>query len=518
MRVLESASLDVSKLNPMQQYWAYNALDCCITLEVFEKLAPKIPEAGFAYDMSRTMQGPAFTLMNRGVRLDSNRVLSLLAELREERARCEQTFFRLTTEGLGLEPYYDAKHKKHFGINPNSPQQLQALFYEHLAIPAIKNFNRQTKEETITTNREALEKLQKLPKAKPFCDLILAIRDCDKQTQVLLASQGSNRMHCSYQVAGTLSGRWSSNESAFGGGTNLQNISDEMRRIFVPDPGLKFAQFDLEQAESKLVAYLALLWGDNYLRACLSSDLHTTTTMLVWPDRFPAGNNEPRKIAEQPFYRHFSYRDMAKRGGHGSNYGGSPAVLSMHLKIPREGAESFQHAYFKAFPEIRHWQNSVRLALAKDRSITTPLGRRCFFPGRPWDNDTVKSAIAYSPQSSIGDILNLGFYNVWKNLDSFVCDAGPIQLLTQVHDSIKFQYRPEDESWLIPKVTELLKVPVTIHGRECIINTEAAVGWNWGKFHSKENPHGLMKWKGSDTRDAPAPTSFLDRKLHIAGK
>lgn len=518
MRTLESASLDVSKLSPMQQYWAYNALDCCITFEVFEKLAPKIPEAGFAYDMSRTMQAPAFTLMNRGVRLDKDKVLVQLADLRERRARCEEIFFRLTTEGLGLEPYFDAKHKKHFGINPNSPQQLQALFYEHLAIPAIKNFNRQTKEETITTNREALEKLQKIPKAKPFCDIILAIRDCDKQIQVLLASQGSGRMHCSYQVAGTLTGRWSSNESAFGGGTNLQNISDEMRRIFIPDPGKKFAQFDLEQAESKLVAYLALPWGDNYLRACLSGDLHTTTTMLVWPAIFPEGTNDPRKIAELPFYRHFSYRDMAKRGGHGSNYGGTPAVLSMHLKIPREAAEAFQHAYFKAFTEIRHWQNSVRLALAKDRSIVTPLGRRCFFPGRPWDNDTVKSAIAYGPQSSIGDILNLGFYNVWKNLDSFVRYDGKIELLTQVHDSILFQYNAEDEQWIIPKVAELLKIPVEIHGKECVIGTEGAVGWNWGKFHPKDNPHGLMKWKGSDSRVAPAPASFLDRKLHFPGK
>ena len=518
METFESSTLQVDKLSAMEQYWAYNGLDCCITFEVFEKLEPKLAEAGFAYDMSRTMQAPAFTLMHRGVRLDVNTCLSLLADLRETRERCEKIFYRLAHEGLGIPSYFDSKHKRDFAINPNSPQQLQTLFYEVLAIPAITSFNRQTKEETITTNREALEKLQKIPKAKPFCDLILALRDCDKQIQVLLAAQGAGRMHCSYQVAGTLTGRWSSNESAFGGGTNLQNITDEMRRVFVPDPKKKYAQFDLEQAESKLVAYLALPWGDNYLRACLSGDLHTTTTKLVWPSLFPAGTTDERKIAEQPFYRHFSYRDMAKRGGHGSNYGGSPAVLSMHLKIPRDAAEAFQHAYFGAFPELRHWQNSIRLALAKTRSIVSPLGRRCFFPGRPWDNDTVKSAIAYGPQSSIGDILNLGFYNVCKTLDSFVSDGGPIQLLTQVHDSILFQYDPEDEAWIIPKVAELLKIPVEINDKECIIGTEGAIGWNWGKFHPKNNPHGLMKWKGSDSRVAPAPTSFLDRKLYSPGK
>jgi DNA polymerase-1 len=519
VKILHSSSLvpdskgHLIGLSESEQYFVYNALDCCITFEVMENLDPKLPTS-FAYKMGRAMQAPAWTLMERGVRIDMVRRDEVLSSLRAQRARAKHIFFRLTTEGLGVEPYYDKAKDEWFGINYASPQQLQTLFYSLLALPEQKVYDKTTKDRRVTTNREALEKLQTFDLGKPFCDLILAMRDCDKKIQVLESGLENGRMHCGYQVAGPITGRWSSNESAFGSGTNLQNISDEMRRAFIPDKGKKFCQLDLAQAESKLVAHLALPWGDNYLRACNSGDLHTAVTRLVWPDLFKNTNRPDKEIAKQIFYRGFTYRDMAKRGGHGTNYGGTAAVIAMHLKIPRHQAESFQDAYFRAFPEIKKWHDSVRVALVSTRSLTTPLGRVCHFPGRPTDSDTIKSAIAYGPQSSIGDILNLGFYNVWQQFDRIWNSSAPIEILTQVHDSILFQYDPKDEETLIPLISSSLKVPVEISGQTCIIDVDAQVGWNWGKYNELENPSGLKDYTGRDERSPPEESSVLDRRLH----
>src|SRR6516165_6883191 len=72
--------------------------------------------------------------------------------------------------------------------------------------------------------------------------------------------------------------------SDFGTGTNLQNIEDRLRSVFVADKGMKFAYVDLEQAESRLVG--AIEWNlfrdGTYLDACESGDLHTSVCRLAW--------------------------------------------------------------------------------------------------------------------------------------------------------------------------------------------------------------------------------------------
>jgi len=98
-----------------------------ITMEVFQALSHSIKEVPFAYNMTRAMQAPAFTLMKRGVKVDMARRGEVLNSLSLQRARAEEIFFRLCTEGLGLEPYFDKKHKKHFAINP-APRNSSASF------------------------------------------------------------------------------------------------------------------------------------------------------------------------------------------------------------------------------------------------------------------------------------------------------------------------------------------------------------------------------------------------------
>jgi DNA polymerase I-like protein with 3'-5' exonuclease and polymerase domains len=186
--------------------------------------------------------------MQRGVKVDLDEKIKVIRELRSQNTRLELLLFRILREAFDLE-----------SINYKSPDQLRAFFYgevkeveegkkvtparfsilrcaEHsLLLDPIKVFDKQKKEYRSSTNREALEKLSARPIAKHICEIILLLRDADKKMQVLETGLENGRMHCSYQVAGTLTGRWSSNASAFGSGTNLQNISDEMRRIFVPD-------------------------------------------------------------------------------------------------------------------------------------------------------------------------------------------------------------------------------------------------------------------------------------------
>jgi hypothetical protein len=73
--------------------------------------------------------------------------------------------------------------------------------------------------------------------------------------------------------------------------------------------------------------------------------------------------------------------------------------------------------------------------------------------------------------------------------------------LIQVHDSVLFLYRAEEEDEIIPWLLETMKTRIVLErGREFVVPTEAKVGWNWGDFDETKNPDGLIKWKGGDTR------------------
>jgi DNA polymerase-1 len=499
-KILHSDSMPVGQ-HYDESLWIYNALDNCITYEVHEALAPH--DGGFAYDMTRMMQAPALALMLRGLRIDFHARDEAIHELEQTAQRYNGFLSRLVGGAFGLT------------LNHRSPDQLRAFFYTTLGIPPIYRYDKVKRERVITTNREALEKLQRNSRSAPFATLILALRDIEKRLSTLRTGiDPDGRLRCSYHVAGTETGRWSSSENAFYRGTNLQNISDRLRRIAVPDRGKKFLQFDLAQAESVIVG--AVSGDEAYQEACASGDPHTYVCTLCWPDKpWPEDKRGRRAIAEQKYYRDYSYRDLAKRGGHGSNYGGTPPVLQIHLKIERKVAEDFQARYFRKFPGIRKWHLRVTQQIGSTRTLTTALGRKRYFTGRPSDSSVIKEAIAYEPQSVIGDYLNYGLYRVWHKLEHL---EGRIELLSQVHDSILLQFDPkvEDEAELIREIQSLMAIEIFINGKAFTIRTDAVSGWNWGKQLTRkdgtvENLYGLAEWTGNDDRTAPAEKSQLDR-------
>ena len=481
-------------LSSDEQLWLYNGLDVSITREVYDRLAESQP-GGFAYDMPRQMQAPALAMMRRGVRIDVLARDEETKHLDRELARADYLFARLSAEGWGME------------TNWRSPAQLMELFYNRMGLEPVLIYDKLKRERRPAANIEALEKLHKRPYAQHLVDLILDMRRTKRLRDVLNSGlDPDGRLRCSYQVVGTMTGRWSSNDSAFHSGTNLQNLTDRARRIVVPDPGKVFVQNDLAQAESRMVA--AISQDQAYRDACSSGDLHTTVCRMVWSDiGWPSDPNEHKTFADTTkYYRHFSYRDMAKRAGHASNYGGSPNVLAMHLKIEQKVAADFQTAYFKAFPGIRKWHAKVAAQLARNNTITTALGRRCHFYARPGDNSALKSAIAYEPQSLIGDVLNEGLARVWRQYEL----PGHLQLLLQVHDAICWQAPAATAADLIPQILETLQVPLDIYGYKFYIPSDATWGWNWGKAKynkaskSWTNPAGQREFNPGASIHAPA--------------
>ena len=504
--------------------WFYNALDCMVTLEVFEAIYPQLDEITRPiYDHARDLQGPILDMECRGVRIDADHVRDVSSSLYAKRAQLEEQLKEILIEGLGLAPEVVSSVKKEKGqlvtkYMWNSPAQLKEFFYETLDLPRVRL------QGVVTTNRQALEKLSSYFQAELIVAHIIGIRDINKQLSVLRTGvDRDGRMRASYNIAGTDTGRLASYASAFGSGTNQQNITEELRQIFVADPGKKMAYIDLAQVQSRAVG--AICWNlfhdGTYLDFCESGDLHTGVCMMTWRDKDWKGAGlealtnrdfyrHNRALADLPFYRVDSFRQGAKKLGHATNFMGKAQEISRQTKIPKPLIEQFQLAYYKGFPAIPEWHRWLAKKLYTDGYITTLTGRRRWFFGRRWESETVKKAAAYEPQDIEAKLNQTGMLQLWRaNLPS-------VELLIPVHDAILIQYDEKREDELIPQILEIIKVRIPLlHGREFLVPHDVQVGWNW-RHKNNNNPDGLVNYGGHDSRTRSAPVPFLDRKFRSA--
>lgn len=495
MKIIRTDITKPDELSDWEREQVYNGLDCCVTSEVLDVLLPQLDNHTAAtYAFSKSLQGPALEMRLRGIRIDKARKAEVIEEYHDTLERLNANLERIVFEGVGV---------PHF--NWRSGADLQRVFYDKLGIPPIKRQGRPT------VNRDALEKLEAYLIARPIVAHIKVMRDLGKKIGMLKTEvDPDGRMRTSYNIAGTSTGRFSSSFSEFGTGTNLQNVEESLRSIFIADEGMKLAKFDAKSGESFCVGAIEwnLFHDGRYLEACESGDPHTATARICWP-QLPWTNDlvRDKAIAEQPYYRHYTYRFMCKKLGHGSNYGGKANTLSSQAKVPISVVLDFQPKYWRAYPSHTRWQSWVDSELRKHGYLISLTGRKRWFFGRRNDDSTLREAIAYDPQCSLADIVNRGMLNVWH--------ARNASLYMHDHDAITVQYPEALEDTIIPLITAQLTVPIQLeHGRTLTIPYDCVTGWNRGKYDAKKNPDGLRDYTpGQDKRKRSEIVGLLDRKL-----
>ena len=502
MRVISTNSITPTDLSGFEREMVYNGLDCCVTSEVWEAIKfseNEHPTEEYAtYQFSKALQGPVLEMNARGVRIDQARRAEVIDEYYDHLDRLERQLDRIVLEGVGM---------PHF--NWRSNDDLKELFYKRLQIPEVRKHGRPT------VDRNALEKMEAYTLAKPIISHMSAMREIAKKIGVLKTDIDSDgRMRTSYNIAGTDTGRFSSSYSEYGTGGNLQNIEESLRSIFISDPGMKFAKFDAKSGESYVVGAIeGNLFNDwTYLDAVDSGDVHTAVAKICWPELKWTGTlSEDKEVAETPYYRHYTYRFMCKKLGHGSNYGGKPATLAQQSKLPIGVVQGFQPKYFTAFPAHERWQRWVANQVWTKGNLISLSGRKRWFFGRRNDPDVIRAAIAFDPQGSLADIVNRAMLRIWRQRHAI--------LMMQDHDALTFMYPQEQEDEIVPKLQAMLTETVQLkNNRQLRIPYDAQIGWNRGKWDARKNPNGLIEYKGPDRRKRQEEANLLDRVLRGANK
>lgn len=503
MRIIHTDAIDYEALNGVDKDWAYNGLDVCITADVLAALAPQLDNTTAAtYAFSRALQGPVLDMRLRGCLVDQTRKLEVIDEFWEISDALERDLDRIVREGVGMHVF-----------NWRSPKDLRQLFYSELALPPSR------KQGTPTIDRGAREKLESYPIATALVRLINTLAELGDKISVLRTEiDPDGRIRTSYNIAGTSTGRFSSSLSEFGTGGNLQNVEESLRSIFIANAGYKFAKFDAKSGESFVVG--AIIWNlfgdDVYLNACSTGDPHTAVARLCWPSLPWTGDiAADKRIAQQGFYRHLSYRDACKRIGHGSNYLGGVAQIADETRVPLDIVAGFQPRYFRAFPGIKAWHSRVEDELRRHGVLTSLTGRKRHFFKRRTEQKTLKEAVAYDPQGSLADIVNQGMLQTWRRTQDPTDPLFPARLMFQDHDATTWMYPQELEDTIVPEIHKSLAVSVELtRGRFLEIPYDCEVGWNKGKYHNVKNSDGLREYTGPDNRCRTPQVGLLDRIIH----
>ena len=354
--IIDTSLMQPGQYTGLANKSVYCGLDTCVTREVFDVTKEQhTPDTQLIYDFERASQAPALEMMLRGIKIDNYERFRLLRFYEKQLDRLEDILY-MYLQAMGWFPISPKFARSHV--------QLKKFFYEFLGLPEQYKYDKGQRK--VTCNRDALEALQAYRYARPVISAILKSRDLGGYINVLRSGVDSDgRMRFGFNVAGTETGRWSSNENAFGSGTTGHNITDLMRRIFIADEGYKLGYADLEQAESRVVAYVS---GDKaYIEACESDDLHTQVAKVIWPEvNWTGDSEEDREKAELLFYRHWNRRDLSKRGGHlcltedhevltpsgWIRISDKPDII-MTWKETKEGR------YISEFAPVSHWTDEI---------------------------------------------------------------------------------------------------------------------------------------------------------------
>jgi DNA polymerase-1 len=427
----------------------YSAEDADIAMRVWRRVKPLLAQNGMmtAYEtLERALPMVLSDMERAGVRIDPDKLSRLSGDFAQRMGAYEAEAYELAGKQF----------------NVGSPKQIGDILFGEMGIPG----GRKTKTGAWSTDADILEEVaaqgHKLPRVLLDWRQLSKLRSTYTETLREAADPQSRRVHTTYALAATPTGRLSSTDP------NLQNIpvrTDEGRRIreaFVAAPGNVLISADYSQIELRLLAHVANIPA---LKKAFADglDIHAMTASEMFG--VPVEGMDP------------NIRRQAKAINFGIIYGISAFGLARNLGIERDVAGAYIKTYFERFPGIRDYMEHYKAYAREHGYITTIFGRRCWAPSIRSKNAAERAfgerqAINAPLQGAAADIIRRAMIRIPPALS----EAGmKTQMLLQVHDELVFE-APESEAdkaaALIKQIMEeaplpavQLSVPITVDAR-----------------------------------------------------
>lgn len=432
----------------------YAAEDADITLQLYRTLKPMVAENHMLtlYEtIERPMVAITLAMETEGIAVNREELQRLSSE------------FGLRMKALEQEIHTLAGHP----FNVSSPKQLGEVLFEEMGLAGGK---KSSKTGAYSTDNTVLETLaseghtlpEKVIEHRGLAKLKSTYTDALQQQ----INTSTGRVHTSYHLAGTTTGRFSSSDP------NLQNIpirteeGKQIRYAFVAKEGCKLISADYSQIELRLLAHMA--------------------DIVPLKEAFKQGDDIHAITASQMFGMKVSevsgdLRRKAKTINFGIIYGISAHGLATRLGISRSEAAEYIEAYFTQYPGIKDYMESAKEYARAHGYVETLYGRRCHLPDINAKNGarrqfSERAAINAPLQGTAADIIKRAMIT----LVSSPASGRKFQLLLQVHDELIFEVEHGNEAEVLRIITPAMEHAASL---SVPLLVEVGVGDNWGEIH-----------------------------------
>jgi DNA polymerase I len=437
---------------------AYSAEDADVILRLWRVLKPRLVAERMTA-VYETLERPLISVLarmeRRGISIDRQVLSRLSGDFAQTAARVEAEI-----QAIAGEP-----------VNVGSPKQIGDILFGKMGIPG----GTKTKTGAWSTSAQILDELAE--QGHEFPKKILEWRQVSKlkstYTDALptYVHPQTHRVHTTYALAATTTGRLSSNEP------NLQNIpvrtedGRKIRRAFIASPGHKLVSADYSQIELRLLAEIAdIPVLKQAFRDGLDIHAMTASEMFGVPVKDMPGE----------------VRRRAKAINFGIIYGISAFGLANQLGIAREEASAYIKKYFERFPGIRAYMDETRDFCRAHGYVVTLFGRKCHYPDIKASNASVRSfneraAINARLQGTAADIIRRAMTRMEDALAEKNLSA---QMLLQVHDELIFEVPDEEVAATLPVVQHTMQdAPFPAVLLSVPLHVDARAADNWDEAH-----------------------------------
>jgi DNA polymerase I len=435
----------------------YAAEDADVTLRLWYALKARLAaeHVTTVYEtLERPMPAVLARMERRGISIDRQVLSRLSGDFAQEQARLEDEIQKLAGEPL----------------NPGSPKQIGDILFGKLGLPG----GSKTKTGQWATGARTLEDLaeqHELPRKILDWRQVSKLRSTYTEALPGYVNPTTHRVHTSYALASTSTGRLSSSEP------NLQNIpirtedGRKIRKAFITALGMKLVSADYSQIELRLLAEIADI---AQLKKAFNDgvDIHAMTASEMFG--VPVKDMPP------------DVRRRAKAINFGIIYGISAFGLGAQLGIDKNEAGAYIRKYFERFPGIRDYMDETKEYCRKHGYVLTLFGRKCHYPEIKNSNPSIRAfneraAINARLQGSAADIIRRAMIRIEPELEKAKLRA---QMLLQVHDELIFEVPEEEVKGTIALVKEVMEsAPHPAVALNVPLRVDARAADNWDEAH-----------------------------------
>ncbi len=443
---------------PIEKACEYGAEKADIALRLRRVLEPRLVAERMTTVYER-LERPLIEVLGRmerrGIAIDRDILSRMTGEFSQRMAALEDEISRI----VGA-PF-----------NPGSPKQLGDILFGQMGLPGGKK----TATGAWSTTASVLEDLaaegHQLPARVLEWRQISKLKSTYTDALPGFVNPSTGRVHTSYALASTTTGRLSSSEP------NLQNIpirteeGRKIRRAFVAPQGRKLISADYSQIELRLLAHLADIPA---LKRAFADelDIHAMTASEMFGVPIEGMPGEVRR--------------RAKAINFGIIYGISAFGLANQLSIGRDEAGAYIKKYFERFPGIRDYMEATKKTARADGYVTTLFGRKCHYPRINASNPSERAfneraAINAPLQGSAADIIR----RAMVRMDDALMKAGlSARMLLTVHDELVFEAPDDEVEATLPVVAEVMvEAPEPAVRLHVPLRVDAHAAQNWEEAH-----------------------------------